>query len=122
MMVRAGEKEVVAHIMGAKEVTFKGQPSNVHFLALEQLAFPLLIRPWREGDRMQPLGMEGHRKLSDIFIDGRLDRFAKESALVFEAPHGIVLLDGFRISETVRINPETKQVLRIEIRMAEETA
>lgn len=122
VQVRAGEKELVAHIMGTQDLTFKDQPPNVHFLALEKLAFPLLIRPWREGDRMQPLGMEGHRKLSDIFIDRRLDRFAKESALVFEDAHGIVLLDGYRISETVRINPETKQVLKIEIRAAGETA
>jgi tRNA(Ile)-lysidine synthase len=115
-VVAVGEKEVATHIVAAKDVTYIGQPSNVHFLALESVTFPLLVRPWREGDRLQPLGMAGHKKLSDIFIDQRFDRFSKENALVFEDKDGIVLLDDFRIDERVKIKPETTHILRIEIR------
>ncbi|MCX6020425.1 MAG: tRNA lysidine(34) synthetase TilS, partial [Chloroflexi bacterium] len=32
----------------------------------------LLVRSWRPGDRMQPLGMTGTRKLQDLFIDAKI--------------------------------------------------
>ena len=35
----------------------------------DQVRFPIRARGWQEGDRMQPLGMNGRKKLSDIFID-----------------------------------------------------
>ncbi len=33
---------------------------------------PLLVRPVRRGDRIQPLGMVGHRKLQDVFTDRKV--------------------------------------------------
>ena len=38
----------------------------------QQAAGKLTVRNFREGDRIAPLGMSGHRKVKDIFIDHKL--------------------------------------------------
>lgn len=40
------------------------------------LAMPV-IRPVRSGDRIQPFGMEGHRKLQDVLVDAKVPRDAR---------------------------------------------
>jgi len=34
--------------------------------------FPWLVRPFRAGDRIVPLGMTGHKKVKDLFIDEKI--------------------------------------------------
>jgi tRNA(Ile)-lysidine synthase len=92
----------------------KGGPET-HWLALDQLEFPLKLRPWRIGDRMQPLGMKGSKLISDILIDQKRDRFSKESAWVIEDGKGIVLLGGFRIADRVAASP-AQPCWRLEVR------
>ena len=50
------------------------------------LTFPFLIRGWRAGDWMCPLGTRGRKKLSDIFTDMKLNRDDKDCALVIVCP------------------------------------
>ena len=38
-------------------------------LDAEALGDELVVRTWREGDRMRPLGMEGTKSLQDLFTD-----------------------------------------------------
>ena len=97
------------------------QEENVHVMDAGRVIGDLHIRPWKEGDRMRPLGMKGHKKLSDIFVDERFDRFAKRRALVFEDEEGIVLLDGFRIADRSKLHIATREIIRVEIRMKQET-
>ena len=37
----------------------------------------LTIRSWRIGDKIQPLGMKGTKKVSDIFINSKIDNDRK---------------------------------------------
>ena len=39
------------------------------YFALDRLKLPLVLRCPAVGDRMQPFGMTGTKKLSDIFVD-----------------------------------------------------
>ena len=39
------------------------------FLDAEKVRFPLAVRNVRPGDRFVPLGMKGHKKLKDFFVD-----------------------------------------------------
>lgn len=42
------------------------------------LPFPFTIRHWQPGDWMRPLGMRGRKKLSDMFVDLKLDILEKK--------------------------------------------
>ena len=60
------------------------------------LKMPFIVRTWRSGDWMRPMGMKGRRKLSDIFTDLKLGREAKSRALVVVSPElaGTVAASG----------------------------
>lgn len=90
-----------------------GDPT-VLYLDADRIEFPLMLRPWREGDRMRPLGMRGHKKLSDIFIDAKYDPLARQQAIVLADQQGIVGLSDFRVAERVKLRPSTKVVLRVQ--------
>ena len=52
----------------------------------EALYFPFLLRGWRKGDWMRPVGVGGKKKLSDIFTDLKLSLEEKSRALVVVLP------------------------------------
>lgn len=52
----------------------------------EALTFPFLLRGWQNGDWMRPVGLNGKKKLSDIFTGLRLSIEEKSHALVIVLP------------------------------------
>jgi tRNA(Ile)-lysidine synthase len=88
---------------------------SVLYVDAERLQFPLVLRGWQEGDRMQPLGMRGHKKLSDIFIDAKFSALARQQAVVIVDQEGVVALSDFRVAERVKLRPETQQILRVAV-------
>jgi tRNA(Ile)-lysidine synthase len=91
---------------------------NVACLDFDQLEFPLLMRRWQQGDYFQPLGMIGFKKLSDFFIDEKLPLHEKENTWLLCSGQKIVWIVGHRIDNRFKITPATRQILKIEIRVA----
>lgn len=52
------------------------------YLDVEKLTWPLTLRNWKPGDAFQPLGMEGHQKVSDHLTNRKVSAAEKKSALV----------------------------------------
>ncbi len=46
-------------------------------LAADALAPTLEVRPWRAGDRMRPLGLDGTKSLQDLFTDRKVPKAAR---------------------------------------------
>ena len=65
----------------------------------------LALRRWRPGDRMQPLGMSGTKKLQDLFVDARLPRAERAAIPVFENERGILWVGGLRLADWARPRP-----------------
>jgi tRNA(Ile)-lysidine synthase len=87
--------------------------ANVEYFDADKLAFPLTFRPWEAGDRMQPLGMKGQKKISDMLIDEKVDRFDKERQMVMLSNSEVAWLLGNRISEAFKVEASTKKVIRL---------
>ena len=68
--------------------------------ALEQ---PLEVRTRRPGDRIQPLGMSGEKKLQDFFSDGRVPREWRDRAPLLVARRGIAWVVGYRIADWAKV-------------------
>lgn len=81
-----------------------------------KIPFPFVVRHWRPGDWMRPLGMRGRKKLSDMFVDLKLDVLEKEKALVIadEGSHILALL-GHRIDDAVKVTEATASVTIIRL-------
>lgn len=92
------------------------QPANTALLDYDQLVFPLTLRYWKEGDRFQPLGMNGQsKKLQDFFSDLKLSRFEKEEVMILESAGKICWIVGYRLDERFKITEETNKVLKIDL-------
>jgi tRNA(Ile)-lysidine synthase len=60
--------------------------------APHQLAYPLFLRPWQEGDVIQPLGMEGRtKKVQDILTDRKIPSLLKKRVMILEDVRGKIL-------------------------------
>ncbi len=91
------------------------ESKHIAFLDYDLLRFPLTLRIWTEGDKFQPLGMKGMKKVSDFLIDEKVPLFLKNKQYVLLSGHEIIWIIGKRIDHRYRITENTKQTLRIEI-------
>ncbi len=89
---------------------------NVACIDSGKLDFPLLIRKWQQGDYFKPLGMSGFKKVSDFLIDEKVPVHQKEKVWLLCSGRKVVWIMGYRLDERFRITPETKTVLKIEIK------
>lgn len=78
------------------------------------LNFPLLIRPWKQGDYLYPLGMKKKKKISRILIDKKIPMHEKEKIWVVESSHKIVAIIGLQTDERFKITPKTKKIFIIQ--------
>lgn len=58
----------------------------------------MALRSWKIGDKMQPMGMKGTKKVSDIFIDGKIDNDRKNDFPVFVSNDEIYAILGLKRS------------------------
>ena len=85
----------------------------IAYLDADKLQFPLTIRPWRQGDRMRPLGMGGHKLVSDVLNDMKLSRTEREQTTVLVSGHEIAWVIGRRIDHRFRIVSETQRIAQL---------
>ena len=77
--------------------------------------FPIVVRPWKTGDRFSPLGMSGKKMISDFMIDLKIPITLKKDIPIFESHKEILWVGGHRIDERFKITDKTTECLRIEI-------
>jgi tRNA(Ile)-lysidine synthase len=96
--------------------------NKVAYFALDGLRLPLVLRAPREGDRMQPFGMTGTKKLSDIFIDKKIPGRARTRSFVVADADEILWVVGVTTNEKSRVKPDTDKVVRITLDEEQEIA
>jgi tRNA(Ile)-lysidine synthase len=103
---------------GAVEVRARdggGAPARPHPGAAvefdaDQLAWPLIMRARRAGDRMRPRGGRGSRKLSDLMIDAKIARPMRGALPVVTSADDVVLfVPGLRPAEAGRPSATTRR-------------
>jgi tRNA(Ile)-lysidine synthase len=59
----------------------------------------LVVRAWRDGDRMRPLGLGGSKSLQDLFTDRKVPRSLRHALPVVTSDGRIVWIAGVAVSE-----------------------
>ena len=99
-------------VVDRKDFVIEDNPS-VAALDLDKVKFPLTVRSWNDGDRFQPLGMKGMKKLSDLFADLKIPAHRKNTIRIFTSADDIIWVAGLRIDHRYRITDSTARVLLI---------
>lgn len=111
-------KSIRIELLKREELPQLKQPSGILVADAQKLRFPFLLRGWEQGDFMEPLGLKGSKKLSDLFVDLKWGQPLKETAVVAVVPgsgnHVCALLCE-RIDESIRISDDTLSVIRISL-------
>lgn len=112
-VVSAGLK-IVSKIVKNANVTRNRRSQNV-IVDLNKISGKLLVRNIKTGDRFQPLGMKGSKKVGDYLTDRKVETVLRNEIPVIADGRGIVWLGGFEIDERVKVNGNTKEALQIEL-------
>jgi tRNA(Ile)-lysidine synthase len=72
------------------------------------------LRHWHEGDRFCPFGMRGSKKLSDFFIDQKINLLEKKNVQVLCSADKIVWLVGLRSDDRFKIDHQTENYYKIQ--------
>lgn len=87
---------------------------SIAALDADRITWPILLRGWRNGDRFQPLGMKGTKKVSDFLINIKLPLPDKQNVWVLESGGEIAWVVNHRIDERFRVTENTARILFIE--------
>ncbi|MGL4333007.1 MAG: tRNA lysidine(34) synthetase TilS [Bacteroidales bacterium] len=99
-------------ILPKRDMAFQKNKSIAIF-DYEKLKFPLVLRHWRQGDKMNPLGMKGSKKISDIFINLKYTLPQKEEAWLLCSDDEIIWLTGERISDRFKVTETTTTIYKM---------
>jgi tRNA(Ile)-lysidine synthase len=77
--------------------------------------FPWTMRTFRHGDRFQPFGMTGTKKVKDFFIDEKIPAAVRRRVPLLFSGEKLLWICGLRVAETGRVSPDTREAILVEI-------
>jgi len=76
---------------------------------------PLVLRGFQPGDRIQPFGLKGEKKVKDLFIEKKVPRSLRVKVPILDSGAGILWVLGLRQSEKGRVRKGTRNIIHMEI-------
>jgi tRNA(Ile)-lysidine synthase len=103
-----------AEIIDSIETGFPADQANQAFLDFEKTGENIMIRFFRAGDRLKPLGMKGTKKLKSLFIDEKVPQEIRSTVpILTTGDNDIIWVYGTRIAHNYRVTSDTNKVLFI---------
>jgi tRNA(Ile)-lysidine synthase len=79
----------------------------------------IVVRAWREGDRIRPLGMSGTKTLQDLFTDRKVPRSLRHQLPVVTSRDRVAWVAGVAVSEEFRLSGAADNVAILSARLHE---
>lgn len=86
--------------------------ANIIYLS-KNTKFPLTLRPWQNGDFIQPFGMKGKKNVSNILIDAKVSVSEKETVFVLASESEIIWVIGYTFSEKYKIISDCEEIIKL---------
>lgn len=115
LVVREAKMRLVTEFVdkGFLPKDFKSVVPDEAYFDFDCLHPPLVVRNRRPGDRIQPFGMRGQKKLKEVLIDDKIPRSMRERIPLLVDTEGILWIIGNRRCGRAKITVDTKSVLRV---------
>jgi tRNA(Ile)-lysidine synthase len=98
----------------------KGGDAWEVYIDRDQLSSPLIIRHRQPGDRIQPLGMQGSVKISDLMINRKIPQLARSLWPLVVSGDQILWIPGIHLAHTYRVTEETEKLIHMMVHHPEE--
>jgi len=98
-----------------ERISLRMEPTHA-FMDFDSLRFPLIVRSWEEGDRFQPFGMIGQKKVKDFFIDQKLPKRERERIPLILFDGMVAWIGGHRIDDRVKVTGFTSKILEMHLK------
>jgi tRNA(Ile)-lysidine synthase len=102
--------------MTVPEPSFSKRARWTAHVDAEKIRFPLRVRNFRPGDRFVPLGMKGHKKVKDFFVDQKVPAAERHATPIVFSEDMPVWVCGYRLDDRFKVTPKTKRVLKMTLR------
>ena len=96
---------------GRYEAIFDYEKVKRVFADLPSEAFPLMVRNRLQGDRFQPYGMRGTKKIKDFMIDAKVPRYERDRIPMLVCGDKVLWVVGYTTSDPFKIQSGTRQYL-----------
>ena len=93
--------------------SLEAETSYVEYVDADRLVDPLDIRTWRDGDRFQPLGLDGTKLVSDFLTDADVPSHQRSGIYVLSTDEHVAWVVGHRLDHRIRVRSSTEQVARL---------
>jgi len=87
---------------------------NVKCFDRDLIKGKLCIRNRKNGDKFNPFGMKGTKKVKDYFIDEKIPKDLRDEIPLLMDDENIIWILGFATSEAYRITENTKNILIVD--------
>jgi tRNA(Ile)-lysidine synthase len=106
----------VSATVGSRESLGAALPNDLWsaVCACQGIGTELRVRVAERGERVQPLGMRGRKKLADLFIDHKVPLEERANYPVIDYAGSIVWVPGVVRAEALRVDANTRLVLRLQ--------
>lgn len=103
-------------LLGYSSANHSHRPASRYeaYFDAAQLTYPLIVRNRLPGDRIQVLGLNGSKKVQDMFVDEKIAPSERELyPLLFDSAGRLLWIPGIRRSSHALTDSQTKDVLFI---------
>lgn len=78
----------------------------------ESAPFPWHVRPYCNGDRMVPLGMDGSKKIKDLFIDEKIPLSQRSQTPLIFSGKNLIWTCGLRTSNVGKLTESSVKIIK----------
>jgi tRNA(Ile)-lysidine synthase len=103
-----------AEFADPRSVNF-GEHPLIEYFDADKMPEQCVIRQWRDGDRIMPIGMEGSMTVSDFLTNAKINVKDKRKVLVLCSGDEVLWIIGFRIHNAYKVTQQTNTIMRITI-------
>jgi tRNA(Ile)-lysidine synthase len=109
------ERDITVRLKLARKKDIDLKNHDKVYLDLDKIKQPLILRNRKDGDWFVPLGMKGRQKVKNLFIDRKIPYRQRDEIILIVDGISVIFIDNFHLSDRVKITPETRNVLVLEI-------
>jgi tRNA(Ile)-lysidine synthase len=99
--------------LSAAAPDFRTIAPDTAFFDLDRAPFPWLVRGFRPGDRIRPLGMAGQKKVKQLFIDGKVPFDQRRRTPLLFSGGELIWVVGLRRSQLSAIDATSTRIVKV---------